>query len=222
MRPVISQGDYPSPCGAPRSLRTCSAGSFRRTRVLGSTKQTRAGRMLHCYIAPRNFRMPQLGIVTFHSSFTREQSCRRSRLATHLSRLLPDWKVDIVDLYYASKQECTNEHDRAGAHDTGLQHGAASVECGEVCHRPEPPTALASLGERYQHWCHGSDEVWKLRYRRRLLGFGKVAQSDPFFPAFRMLIGLTRPPEDSKIRLRSLCRRNAAASCSRRAPCNHA
>jgi len=129
--------------------------------------------------------MPQLGIVTFHSSFNEGAILQALALATHLSRLLPDWKVDIVDLYYASKQEvyerAMTERERT-IQDFSRRRLPLSAERYVIGRSHQQP--LASLGERYQALVYGSDEVWKLRYRRRLLGFGKVAQSDPFFPAF--------------------------------------
>lgn len=129
--------------------------------------------------------MPRLGIVTFHSSFNEGAVLQALALTTHLSRRLPDWKVEIVDLYYASKQQAyekgMSERDRA-IQEFSRDRLPLSTEKYVIGQRHQE--AVAKLAERYEGLVYGSDEIWKLRYRRRLFGFGEITQNDPFYPAF--------------------------------------
>jgi polysaccharide pyruvyl transferase WcaK-like protein len=129
--------------------------------------------------------MPQLGIVTFHSSFNEGAILQALALSNHLSRLMPDWRVEIVDLYYEAKQKAYErvmtgrEREMQEFIRTRLPLSAEKYVLGKDHDR-----LISSLKNNYQSLVYGSDEIWKTRYRRRLFGWGELVQDNPYFPAF--------------------------------------
>lgn len=127
--------------------------------------------------------MQRLGILTFHASYVEGAIYQALALQRHLATLLPAWRVELVDLRYAKKSQEFQQ----------LQNGrAAALE--EFINTQLPLSASRFLDDDHRRAYRyiaeacdalvvGSDEVWKVQYRRRSGGL-RVVQEHPLHPPF--------------------------------------
>lgn len=128
--------------------------------------------------------MPDLGIVTFHSSHNEGAVLQALALSTHLSNVLPGWRVEVVDVYHREKQQWYDGLRNARTHaieDFARARLPLSSQSHEL--NGDAPAQMPKIASRYQALVYGSDEVWKLHYSPHLFGLWN-RQASPLYPAF--------------------------------------
>jgi hypothetical protein len=126
---------------------------------------------------------PKLGIITFHTSHNEGAVLQSLALSTFLAGLLPEWRVEIVDLYYATKQEWYRRQQNArGAAIEAFARSTLPLGSRQFVLNGNAESALQAVSGEYQGLVYGSDEIWKLHYRR--YPFLWPRQNNPICPAF--------------------------------------
>jgi hypothetical protein len=131
---------------------------------------------------------PRIGILTLHYGFNEGAILQAYALAGLFRQHLPGAQVEIVDQRYPSKLTASGNAD--GPRTAALQQAIDNwLPLGALRLRTnDSAQAKAALPGRYDLLVYGSDQVWCLRYQRRLRAlFGRgilPRQVSPFLPAY--------------------------------------
>ena len=128
--------------------------------------------------------MGKLGILTFHTSHNEGAVLQSLALSRHLSQLLPEWRVEIVDLYYTSKQRWYDKRktDRTDAIES-FARKALPLSDHAYPVSGDGVEAMARIAHDYDALVYGSDEIWKLFYKSHFFGIW-MRQASALHPAF--------------------------------------
>lgn len=130
----------------------------------------------------------KISIATLHYGFNEGAVLQAYSTASLFSSILPDFKVEIIDQRYPSKKAVYGKPE--SARKIALQNAIDSwLPLSEKkFHHPTHDAAVQYINDTSNALVIGSDQVWKLRYQRRLRRFIPNGifprQSDPFYPSF--------------------------------------
>ncbi|MBI1864681.1 MAG: polysaccharide pyruvyl transferase family protein [Nitrospirae bacterium] len=125
----------------------------------------------------------RIGILTLHSGMNEGAILQAYALSTGLRAANPGWTVEIVDQRYPSHLAVygplDNDRKRALAGFIDERLPLSRERFVEDRH----DRAFDFIRRTYDGLIVGSDELWKVDYRRRFLGL-RVEQTNPWSPAF--------------------------------------
>ncbi len=125
----------------------------------------------------------KVGILTFHSSFNEGAIWQAYCLAQNLQRNLPEHNVEVINHRYLEKTRAygppVDGRTQALSRFTNTELPLSDQRFENNSHQD----TYKYINRRYQGIIVGSDQVWKLKYNKRLRGL-VIRQDSPMYPAF--------------------------------------